>query len=66
MRCKPSYGTLRRLDAVPALSAALFQPEPMTAVLDSRVFFNQMADFFETGVGKRSVRSLLFVDRPGV
>jgi hypothetical protein len=41
-----------KIDAVPALSAALFQPEPMTAVLDSWVFFNQMADFFETGAGK--------------
>jgi hypothetical protein len=44
-----------KIDAVPALSAALFQPEPMTAVLDSWVFFNQMADFFETGVGKEQL-----------
>jgi hypothetical protein len=41
-----------KMDAVPALSSALFQPEPMTAVLDSWVLFNQMADFFETGAGK--------------
>ena len=44
-----------KIDAVPALSAALFQPEPMTAVLDSWVFFNQMADFFETGVGREQL-----------
>jgi hypothetical protein len=44
-----------KIDAVPALSAALFQPEPMTAVLDTWVFFNQMADFFETGVGKEQL-----------
>jgi hypothetical protein len=44
-----------KIDAVPALSAALFQPEPMTAVLDSWVFFNQMADFFETGAGKEQL-----------
>jgi hypothetical protein len=44
-----------KIDAVPALSAALFQPEPMTAVLDGWVFFNQMADFFETGVGKEQL-----------
>jgi hypothetical protein len=41
-----------KIDAVPTLSAALFQPEPFTAVLDTWVFFNQMADFFETGLGK--------------
>ena len=44
-----------KIDAVPALSAALFQPEPMTAVLDTWVFFNQMADFFETGAGKEQL-----------
>jgi hypothetical protein len=41
-----------KIEAVPTLSAALFQPEPLTAVLDAWVFFNQMADFFETGVGR--------------
>ena len=44
-----------KIEAVPTLSAALFQPEPMTAVLDTWVFFNQMADFFETGVGKKQL-----------
>ena len=41
-----------KIEAVPTLSAALFQPEPFTAVVDTWVFFNQMADFFETGVGR--------------
>ena len=41
-----------KIDAVPTLRAALFQPEPLTAVLDTWVLFDQMADFFETGVGK--------------
>ena len=44
-----------KIDAVPALSAALFQPEPLTAVLDTWVLFNQMADFFETGAGKEQL-----------
>ena len=44
-----------KIDAVPALTAALFQPEPMTAVLDTWVFSNQMADFFETGAGKEQL-----------
>jgi len=41
-----------KIDAVPTLTAALFQPEPFTAVLDTWIFFNQMADFFETGAGR--------------
>jgi hypothetical protein len=41
-----------KIEAVPTLTAALFQPEPFTAVLDTWVFFNQMADFFETGAGR--------------
>ena len=44
-----------KIDAVPTLSAALFQPEPQTAVLDAWVLFNQMADFFETGAGSRQL-----------
>jgi phosphoserine phosphatase len=44
-----------KIDAVPALTAALFQPEPMTAALDTWVFFNQMADFFRTGVGREQL-----------
>jgi hypothetical protein len=44
-----------KIDAVPTLSAALFQPEPQTAVLDTWVLFNQMADFFETGLGREQL-----------
>jgi len=44
-----------KIDAVPTLSAALFQPEPQTAVLDTWVLFNQMADFFETGPGREQL-----------
>jgi hypothetical protein len=44
-----------KIEAVPTLSAALFQPEPFTAVLDTWVFFNQMADFFETGAGRKQL-----------
>ena len=44
-----------KIDAVPTLSAALFQPEPMTAVLEAWVLFNQMADYFETGAGRQQL-----------
>jgi hypothetical protein len=44
-----------KIDAVPTLSAALYQPEPLTAVLDTWVLFNQMADFFEVGPGKEQL-----------
>ena len=44
-----------KIEAVPTLSAALFQPEPLTAVLDAWVLFNQMADFFETGAGRQQL-----------
>jgi hypothetical protein len=44
-----------KIEAVPTLSAALFQPEPLTAVLDTWVFFNQMADYFETGPGNKQL-----------
>ena len=44
-----------KIDAVPTLSAALFQPEPLTAVLDTWVFFNQMAGFFESGPGRKQL-----------
>jgi hypothetical protein len=44
-----------KIDAVPALSAALFQPEPPTAVLDTWLLVNQMADFFETGAGRKDL-----------
>ena len=41
-----------KIEAVPTLTTALFQPEPFTALLDTWIFFNQMADFFETGAGR--------------
>ena len=44
-----------KIQAVPTLRAALFQPEPFTAVLDTLMLFNQMADFFETGVGREQL-----------
>ena len=44
-----------KIEAVPTLSAALFQPEAFTALLDTWVLFNQMADFFETGAGRKQL-----------
>jgi len=44
-----------KIEAVPTLTAALFQPEAFTALLDTWVFFNQMADFFETGAGRNQL-----------
>jgi hypothetical protein len=44
-----------KIEAVPALSAALFQPEPFTALADAWAFSYQMADFFETGAGKKQL-----------
>jgi hypothetical protein len=44
-----------KIEAVPGLREALFQPEPFVALADSWVFFNQMADFFETGAGKTAL-----------
>ena len=46
---------LWKIDGVPALRAALFQPDPYTALFDSWVLCNQMADYFETGPGKASL-----------
>jgi hypothetical protein len=44
-----------KIEAVPTLRSALFQPEPFTAVLDTWVLFNQMADFFESGAGREQL-----------
>lgn len=41
-----------KIEGVPALRRALFQPDPMTAVFDTWVLLYQMADFFEKGRGK--------------
>jgi hypothetical protein len=46
---------LWKLEGVPALRAALFQPDPYTAQFDTWVLCNQMADYFETGAGKASL-----------
>jgi hypothetical protein len=44
-----------KIEAVPALRAALFQPDPAIAALDAVVLCNQMVDYFETGPGKQSL-----------
>lgn len=46
---------LWKIEGVPALRAALFQPDPFTAQFDSWVLCNQMADYFETGPGKTAL-----------
>jgi hypothetical protein len=46
---------LWKIDGVPALRAALFQPDPYTALLDSWVLCNQMSDYFETGPGRAAL-----------
>ena len=42
---------LWKIEGVPALRAALFQPDPYTAQFDSWVLCYQMVDYFETGPG---------------
>jgi hypothetical protein len=44
-----------KIQAVPALREALFQPNPKTALLDAWVFTFQMCDYFETGPGAASL-----------
>lgn len=44
-----------KIEAVPAMRGALFQPDPFTALTDSWVLCNQMADYFETGPGKTAL-----------
>lgn len=46
---------LWKIEAVPALRAALFQPDPYTAQFDSWVLCNQMKDYFETGPGQAAL-----------
>jgi hypothetical protein len=41
-----------KIEAVPTMRGALFQPDPLTALMDTWVLCNQMADYFETGPGK--------------
>ena len=44
-----------KIEAVPAMRGALFQPDPLTALVDSWALCNQMADYFETGPGKTAL-----------
>lgn len=43
-----------KIEVVPALRRALFEADPFAAVIDTRVLFNQMADYFERGPGKEA------------
>jgi hypothetical protein len=40
-----------KIDAVPAMRDALFQPDPYVALVDAWVLLYQMGDYFETGPG---------------
>jgi len=44
-----------KIEGIPELRGALFQPDPFTAVLDTWIFTHQMADFFDTGPGRVSL-----------
>jgi hypothetical protein len=44
-----------KIEGVPALREALFEPDPFTAVIDTWVLLNQMADYFERGPGKEAL-----------
>jgi hypothetical protein len=46
---------LWKIEAVPALREALFQPDPMTAVADAWVLTFQMTDYFDTGLGGKAL-----------
>jgi hypothetical protein len=41
-----------KIEGVPAMRKALFEPDPFSAVMDTWVLANQMADYFERGPGK--------------
>jgi hypothetical protein len=44
-----------KIDAVPAMREAIFDPDPGTAGLDTLILCDQMADYFETGPGKKEL-----------
>lgn len=44
-----------KIEGVPTLREALFEPDPFTAVIDTWVLFNQMADYFERDPGKEAL-----------
>src|SRR6187455_1716558 len=46
---------LWKIEGVPAMRAALFQPDPFTALGDSWVLCFQMRDYFQSGPGKNSL-----------
>ena len=46
---------LWKMEGVPAMRAALFQPDPFTALGDSWVLCFQMKDYFQIGPGKKSM-----------
>jgi hypothetical protein len=46
---------LWKIEAVPALREALFQPNPITAIVDSWILTFQMIDYFETGPGREEL-----------
>jgi hypothetical protein len=48
-------GLMWKIEAVPALREALFQPDPFTAALDTLVLCDQMIDYFEKGPGKQAL-----------
>ena len=41
-----------KAEGLPAVRAALFRPEPLTALLDTWALMEQLMDFFETGPGR--------------
>jgi hypothetical protein len=44
-----------KIEAIPAMRAAIFQPDPITALMDTWVLCYQMVDYFETGPGKTAL-----------
>jgi hypothetical protein len=44
-----------KIQAVPALREALFQPDPSLALMDAWVLLLQMSDYFDRGPGKKSM-----------
>ena len=44
-----------KIEGVPAVRGALFQPDPFMAVFDTWVLTYQMADYFESGAGRKSL-----------
>jgi hypothetical protein len=42
-----------KADGLPAIRAALFRPDPLTALLDTWALTEQLIDYFESGPGRR-------------